>query len=137
MAEPVSSGTAATLAIFSASIASIMPPTTIGVVYGALAGTIFLLVFNPQYSWSQKLGLAVAAFLTGIIAADAVASLLNESTPDSVTPGSPLGALVASFLSVRGLSFVNDIMNKRLHLESNSEIASGKQNEKARNEKDE
>lgn len=118
MAEPVSAGTATTLAVTGASLASVLPPTTASVVMGAFAGSIFLVVLSPQYSWKAKIGLFIASLFTGIIAADAVAAILNESTPDSVTPGSPLGAMVASFLSVRGLAFLTDWMNKKSGLDT-------------------
>ena len=107
MSEPVTSA-GATAAVAGVSILSLLPSVDAGVVMGAFAGSIVFIITNPQYRWPAKIGLFIASFATGLIAATEVASFINSSTPDSVMPGSPVGALVASAIAVKALTYLMD-----------------------------
>lgn len=103
MSEP--SSTTLTSGIIAAGL---VIPIDTGVLVGAFAGSVLFVMSDKNPSILHKLLYFLISIIVGIIAAKYTANFITALTPGAAEANDALGALVASMLAIKVLTFISD-----------------------------
>lgn len=102
MAEPISTGSTATLAVTGVGALSILlPGVDPGAVLGAFAGAAVFVLNSGELGTFKKLGFLAASIVAGLLSAPLAAALLAKALPTNTEVSKAVGALVASAVVVK------------------------------------
>lgn len=102
MAEPISTGSTATVAVTGVGALSILlPGVDPGAVLGAFAGAAVFVLNSGDLGTFKKLGFLVASIVAGLLSAPLAAALLAKALPANTEVSHAVGALVASAVVVK------------------------------------
>lgn len=107
MSEPVTTG-GATVALTGVTFVGLLSGVDAGVVIGAFAGAVVFIMSAPDFTLVRRVTLFGASFFAGLLSSDFFAAMITAYTPEKVTAGKPLGALIASAIAVRLLMFISN-----------------------------
>lgn len=113
MSEPLSAGSAATVALTGVTFASLLSGTDAGVFIGAFAGAVVYVLSSTELTRFAQVGYFIASFLIGILAADMttgiIASFVGKYLPAGIYVSKYIGATVAAALGVYVLLLLKKI----------------------------
>ncbi len=108
MSEPITSTTAAGIALAGASIYGLLTGTEFGVVFGAFAGAVFYIASASDLTVPRRLGYFVVSYIAGVVCSGLVGAKLASLTGYNDKPLDALGAVIVSALAVKVLTFLNN-----------------------------
>lgn len=101
MAEPISTGTTAALAVTGVGALTLLPGVDPATVLGAFAGAAVFVLNSDDLSTPKKLAFLVLSIVAGFLAAPLSAALLAKVLPTDAEVSHGVGALVASSVLVK------------------------------------
>ncbi|MFZ3300486.1 phage holin family protein [Ralstonia pickettii] len=101
MAEPISTGSTATLAVTGVGALSLLPGVDPGTVLGAFAGAAVFVLNSGELGTIKKLGFLAASIVAGLLSAPLAAALIAKALPTNTEVSHAVGALVASTVVVK------------------------------------
>lgn len=107
MSEPISNSTA-TLVTTSVTIADVLSLADANVLIAALAGAVIFVLSAIEFTLFKRIMLFAVSFFTGIVTAGFVSEMLATIVPTQIEVKAPIGALLASTISVRFLMSINN-----------------------------
>ncbi|CAJ0695992.1 phage holin family protein [Ralstonia wenshanensis] len=101
MAEPISTGSTATLAVTGVGALSLLPGVDPGTVLGAFAGAAVFVLNSGELGTVKKLGFLATSIVAGLLSAPLAAALIAKALPTNIEVSHAVGALVASTVVVK------------------------------------
>ncbi|MFJ4288761.1 putative holin [Cupriavidus sp. NPDC089707] len=101
MAEPISTGTTAAIAVTGIGAITLLPGVDAATVLGAFAGAAVFALNSDDMSTAKKLAFLVLSIVAGCLAAPLAAALIAKALPTEAEVSHGVGALVASAVMVK------------------------------------